>query len=50
MSLILSYLRGVGKLGGPEDEPHLAEVHKLLAELGRSGRMMRSNTLVCRKG
>lgn len=50
LSLILSYLRGVGKLGGAEDEPHLPEVHKLLAWLGDHGRMMRSHTLVCRKG
>jgi SAM-dependent methyltransferase len=49
MSLILSYLRGLGKLGGPEDEKHLPQVHKLLAELGRQGRMMRSHTLVCRR-
>jgi ubiquinone/menaquinone biosynthesis C-methylase UbiE len=49
MSLILSYLRGAGKLGGAGDEPHLHEVHKLLAWLGQNGRMMRSNTLVCRK-
>ncbi len=50
LSLILSYLRGAGKLGGAEDEPHLPDVHKLLARLGDNGRMMRSNTLVCRKG
>jgi SAM-dependent methyltransferase len=49
MSLVLSYLRGQGKLGGPADEPLLPEVHALLKELGRSGRMMRANTLVCRK-
>lgn len=49
LSLILSYLRGLGKLGGPEDEKHLPDVHKLLSELGGNGRMMRSHTLVCRK-
>lgn len=49
MSLILSYLRGVGKVGVAEDERLLPEVHALLKELGRNGRMMRSHTLVCRK-
>jgi hypothetical protein len=49
MSLVLSYLRGEGKLGGPADEPLLPEVHALLKELGRNGRMMRSHTLVCRR-
>jgi SAM-dependent methyltransferase len=49
MSLVLSYLRGVGKLGGPEDERLVPEIHALLRELGRHGRMMRSHTLVCRK-
>jgi len=49
LSLILSYLRGSGKLGGPADEKHLPKVHKLLEELGSNGRMMRSHTLVCRR-
>jgi SAM-dependent methyltransferase len=49
MSLVLSYLRGVGKVGGPEDERLVPEVHALLQELGRHGRMMRSHILVCRK-
>jgi SAM-dependent methyltransferase len=49
MSLVLSYLRGAGKLGGPEDERLVPEVHALLQELGRHGRMMRAHTLVCRK-
>lgn len=48
-SMIISYLRGQGRLGGPEDEPLLPEVHALLKELGRDGRMMRSHVLVCRK-
>ncbi|GAB2176166.1 class I SAM-dependent methyltransferase [Dongia sp. agr-C8] len=49
LSLVLSYLRGLGKLGGPEDEKHLPAVHRLLSELGGSGRMMRAHTLVCRR-
>lgn len=49
LSLVISYLRGAGKLGGPGDERYLAEVHELLAALGRSGRMMRSHTLICSK-
>jgi SAM-dependent methyltransferase len=47
-SMIMSYLRGQGRLGGPEDEPLLAQVHDLLKRLGRDGRMMRSHVLICR--
>jgi hypothetical protein len=47
-SMIMSYLRGQGRLGGPEDEPLLPEVHALLKQFGRDGRMMRSHVLVCR--
>jgi SAM-dependent methyltransferase len=48
LSLVMSYLRSEGKLGGSEDEPLLPEVHALLKQLGRDGRMMRSHVLVCR--
>jgi SAM-dependent methyltransferase len=49
MSLVLSYLRGLGKVGDAEDEALLPEVHALLQELGRTGRMTRAHTLICRK-
>jgi hypothetical protein len=47
-SMIMSYLRGQGRLGGPEDEPLLPEVHAFLKRRGRDGRMMRSHVLICR--
>ena len=48
LSLLMSYLRAEGRLGGPEDEPLLPQVHDLLKRLGREGRMMRSHVLICR--
>jgi SAM-dependent methyltransferase len=49
MSLVLSSLRGAGKVGSPQDERRLPEVHALLKWLGRNGGMMRSHVLVCRR-
>lgn len=48
LSLVLSYLRGEGKISA-DDEAHLAKVHALLAKLGMEGRMRRSHVLICEK-
>jgi SAM-dependent methyltransferase len=48
LSLVLSYLRGEGKIT-QEDEVHISQVRDLLISLGESGQMRRANILICRK-
>ena len=45
LSLILGHERAANLLA-PDDEKHIAEVHRLLAQLGRAGRMRRSHVIM----
>jgi SAM-dependent methyltransferase len=48
LSLILGYLRNVGKLA-EGDEERLADVHRLIVTLGREGAMRRSHVIIAER-